>query len=69
MAGGTKVLTDGLVDVIFMETIIMPTYEGQSSIKEYLDLLQGYGMELYGYYNLSHISGPLRQLDALFVRN
>jgi FkbM family methyltransferase len=68
-AGGSKSLAAGLIDVIYMEIIVMPTYKGQSRIGEYFELLQSYGMSLHGIYNLSHVSGRLRQLDAIFVRS
>lgn len=67
--GARRCFAEGLIDVIYMEIIIMPTYNGQHRIGEYMGFLEANNMMLYGMYNFSHASGRLRQIDAIFVRH
>ena len=67
LEGGANALVAGLIDVIYMELILMPTYKEQRSLAYYLQFLERNGMKLFGLYNLSHIRGRIRQLDAIFV--
>jgi FkbM family methyltransferase len=67
LKGGANTLGKGLVDIVYMEIITLPTYKEQWRLSEYLNFLEGFGMMLYSIYNLSHVSGQLRQVDAIFV--
>jgi FkbM family methyltransferase len=69
LQGAANALADGRVDVIYMEIILVPTYERQWRLAEYLDFLEARNLKLYGVYNLSHAAGRLRQIDAIFVRD
>jgi FkbM family methyltransferase len=59
-------LKQGKVNLLYLEIIIMPTYQNQHTISEYLHLLYEAGFELFNIYNLSSVNGQLRQVDALF---
>lgn len=66
---GTKeLLKSGGVDFVFLELILMPTYNNQAALSAYFHLLEETGFELHNLYNLSSIHGQLRQVDALFKR-
>jgi FkbM family methyltransferase len=67
--GAQGALNGGLIDVIYMEIIVMPTYRKQQRLSYYLNMLESNKMNLYGIYNLSYTSGQLRQIDAIFIRD
>jgi FkbM family methyltransferase len=69
LQGAAGVLRAGLIDLLYMEIITMPTYRGQRSLAYYLEFLDKNQMTLFGIYNLSFIGGQIRQLDAIFVRS
>lgn len=66
--GAKKLLQNGAVDYVYLELILMPTYEQQEPFSQYLTLMEETGFELHNLYNLSSIHGQLRQVDALFKR-
>lgn len=58
------------VKVIYMEIIILPTYQKQKSLDEILALMRSNNFSLYNLYNFSYDSfGSLRQVDAIFINN
>jgi hypothetical protein len=67
--GGKNAFAKGVLDVIYMEIITLPTYKQQWQLTKYLEFLGDRDFTLYGIYNLSCVSGQLRQIDAIFVRN
>jgi FkbM family methyltransferase len=67
--GGKNAFAEGMLDVIYMEIITLPTYKQQWQLAKYLEFLGDKDFQLHGIYNLSCISGQLRQIDAIFVRN
>lgn len=70
IAGAEKSLRDGIVKLIYMEIITLPTYIGQVTFHEALKMLENCGFSLFNLYNLSVTeSGFLRQVDAIFVRS
>lgn len=69
MAGASEICRQGLVQIIYSEIIIQPTYVGQARFDQALTPFLGQGFELFNIYNLSSTSdGRLRQLDAIFTR-
>ncbi len=69
LEGAEKSFKKGLINLIFMEIIIGPTYKNQKDLADYLAILDGYGFALMGFYNLTYDkSGSVIQLDALFKR-
>jgi FkbM family methyltransferase len=68
LLGATDALNGGLIDIVYIEIILMPTYEMQWPLSQYLSFFDNHNMSLFGFYNLNHVCGQLRQLDALFVR-
>jgi FkbM family methyltransferase len=68
LLGATDALARGVIEIIYIEIILLPTYEMQWQLSQYLSFFDNHNMLLFGLYNLNHIRGHLRQLDALFVR-
>ena len=66
--GAKELLKKGGVDFVYLELILMPTYDQQATLSAYFHLLEDTGFELHNLYNLSSIRGQLRQVDALFKR-
>lgn len=66
--GAKTLLQKGAVDYVYLELILLPTYEQQEPFSHYLNLMEETGFELHNMYNLSSIHGQLRQVDALFKR-
>jgi hypothetical protein len=50
-----------------MELITAPTYVGQHRIREYLEIFDHSGYELFDFYNLGHNNGRLLQTDIIVV--
>jgi FkbM family methyltransferase len=67
--GAKEMLKKGRVDFVYLELILMPTYNQQAILSAYLQLMEETGFELHNLYNLSSIRGQLRQVDALFKRS
>jgi len=58
------------VYLIYLEIIVLTTYQNQRYADEILHYLRNSGFTLYNIYNLSYTkSGFLRQIDALFINN
>ena len=68
LLGAADALAGGLIDIVYMEIILMPTYQMQWTLSQYLSFFDNHDMRLFGLYNFNYICGQLRQLDALFVR-
>jgi FkbM family methyltransferase len=70
MAGAAETCKRRMIDVIYTEIIIQPTYVGQKRLDECLSIFYGHGFDLHDFYN--HIRSPegrLIQVDAIFVKN
>lgn len=59
-------LKAGRIDFIYLELILLPTYQNQETLANYFKLMEEFGFELHNFYNLSSVDGQLRQVDALF---
>lgn len=69
LAGASSALRAQTIDLIQLEVISGPTYEGQKSFNFYLSLLGENGYKLYAVADISaKPSGELKQLDAFFIR-
>jgi FkbM family methyltransferase len=69
LAGAQNVLATRRVRLIYTELIFVPFYQNQASAAEILTHLQGFGYQLYDFYNFAHAdSGQLRWGDAIFLR-
>jgi FkbM family methyltransferase len=69
MAGAIEACRSKMVQVIYSEIIIQPTYSGQMRLDKLLGTYYDLGFDLYDVYNLSRTDkGFLRQVDAIFVR-
>lgn len=70
LEGASRFLEQKKISLIYLEIIIMPTYQEQKYFDEILLLLRRNQFALYNLYNLSYTSaGELRQVDAIFTRN
>ncbi len=70
MAGSSAICKQGLINLVYSEIIIQPTYVGQSRFDDALSAFYDQGFDLYNIYNMSCTSdGRLRQVDALFTRS
>ncbi len=67
LEGAKKSIAAGLIKLIFMEMIVMPTYRDQKDLHEILKLLKDYGYDLYNLYKSLNPEGQLRFLDGIFV--
>jgi FkbM family methyltransferase len=69
LEGASKFLGQNKISLIYLEIIIMPTYQDQKNLDEILLLLRRKGFVLYNLYNLSYTNaGELRQVDAIFTQ-
>jgi FkbM family methyltransferase len=67
LQGADATLRQHVVDVLYMELIVAPTYIGQHRLQEYLAHLDSLGYLLFDFYNPARKHGRLIQADALFV--
>jgi len=68
--GAKNTLKKGIVNMIYTEIILVPTYEGQIPFEETIKLIKSYGFELFNLYNFSlSKEGQLRQVDAIFIKS
>jgi hypothetical protein len=59
----------GMINMIYTEIIMLPTYEGQIPFDETISLIRSFGFELFNFYNYSYTKkGQLRQVDAIFIK-
>jgi FkbM family methyltransferase len=68
LQGASGLISAGAIKVIFTEIMVTHFYEGQQSLHEALSMYNSLGFKLYNFYDISAFEGPLRQLDAIFVR-
>jgi len=67
--GASQSIRENKISLIYMEIILMPTYQEQKNLDEILLLLRNMGFSLYNFYNYSYTNaGELRQVDAIFTR-
>jgi len=55
------------IGLIYMELITAPTYVGQHRLREYLELFDAAGYELFDLYNFGRSLGRLLQTDVIVV--
>jgi FkbM family methyltransferase len=69
LQGAARLIASGSINIIFTEIMAAPFYQGQQQFHEALVMYHHLGFNLYNFYDLSAFEGPLRQLDAIFIRN
>ncbi|HUF71724.1 MAG TPA: FkbM family methyltransferase [Gammaproteobacteria bacterium] len=67
LLGARDTLGRQAVALVYMELITAPTYVGQHRIREYLELFDDSGYELFDVYNLGRSQGRLLQTDIIVV--
>lgn len=67
LRGGRDLLRRQAIGLIYMELIMAPTYVGQHRLREYLEIFDENGYELFDFYNLGHGHGRLLQADIIVV--
>jgi FkbM family methyltransferase len=67
LQGAADLLTQQAIGLIYMELITAPTYVGQHRMREYLELFDGAGYELFDFYNFGRRNGRLIQTDVIVV--
>ena len=68
--GAKKTFEKGIVNMIYTEIIMLPTYEGQIPFDETIKLIRSFGFELYNFFNYNLTdAGQLRQVDAIFIKS
>lgn len=68
LRGASDAIKKGLIKMVYMEVITLPTYENQPGLRRTMNALEDMGFFLYNLYNLSSKrNGHLRQLDAIFI--
>ena len=70
LQGAHQLLSERRVEVLYLEVLFAPLYEGQTNFCELLDFLDGVGYRLLGIYNLNRGNNGLAGwADGLFVRD
>lgn len=69
LEGASRLLAEQRISLVFMEMILVPTYKGQRSLHQYLDLLEGHGYFLLDFYNPIKSKLRLLQVDLIFLSN
>ena len=67
LEGAAGLLRKQVVDVVYMELIVAPTYIGQHALHDYLRLFGAHGYALFDFYNPVRKNGRLLQTDNLMV--
>ncbi len=68
--GASKSIKENKIFLIYLEIILMPTYQQQKNFDEVLMLLRTTGFKLHNFYNYNYNSlAELRQVDAIFVKD
>ena len=68
--GARETIKKGRIRIVYMEIIILPTYQGQKYFDEILLLMRVNGFKLFKMYDFSfNRFGELRQVDAVFISN
>lgn len=66
--GAQDLLERNKIHIIFTEIMVTEFYQSQQPLHEALAMYDRLGFKLYNFYDLSAFEGPLRQLDAIFIR-
>jgi FkbM family methyltransferase len=67
LQGAQGLLAQQAVGLVYMELIMAPTYVGQHRPREYLELFDRFGYELFDLYNFGRSDGRLLQTDVIFI--
>jgi FkbM family methyltransferase len=67
LQGAVRMLSSESIDIVYLEIILTPTYQGQHSLQDYLTIFAAHGYELVDFYNPYRNGDLLGQLDAIFV--
>lgn len=67
LLGARDLLDRQAVGLIYMELIVAPTYVGQHRMREYLELFDAVGYELFDLFNFGRSRGRLLQTDVIVV--
>jgi FkbM family methyltransferase len=68
--GAKNSIKQGIIKLVYIEIITLPTYEGQKYLDEILGQLRSHGFDLYNFFNYSLTNtGQLRQVDAIFIKS
>jgi FkbM family methyltransferase len=67
LKGAGRLLAEQRISLVFMELILVPTYKGQRTFREYLELLEGHGYFLLDFYNPVRSNSRLLQVDLIFL--
>jgi FkbM family methyltransferase len=66
LEGAGKLLSQQRIGLVYMEVILVPTYRGQRSLREYLDVFDANGYWLHDFYNPVRSKSRLLQVDLIF---
>jgi len=69
LTGAKQMLSNQAISLIYSEIILVPTYEGQSKLNEYLSFFDSHGYDLFDLYNTERKGKKLIQADFLFVNS
>ena len=67
LTGAKEMLSTQSVSLIYTELILVPTYEGQKKLHEYIGLLDSFGYDLLDTYNPFRKHQQLIQTDCIFL--
>jgi hypothetical protein len=68
LAGASRMLSAGAIDLIYTEFLFAPLYEGQADFHSICETLGGHGYSLYWIYNLTRgRDGLVAWGDAIFL--
>ena len=67
LKGASELLNRQAIGLIYMELITAPTYVGQHRIRDYLELFDAVGYEVFDLYNFGRSEGRLLQTDVIVV--
>ena len=67
LAGAHELLSSASVSLVYSELILAPTYEGQRTLQDYLQLFDGYGYQLLDLYHPVKRGMRLIQADLIFL--
>lgn len=68
LKGASRLLDEGVIQMIYAEVIFVPTYENQTTYNEVGQYLSEKGYLLHSLYNLAYDGDRLKQADFLFIR-
>jgi len=67
LEGAGELLSAARISLVYMELILVPTYQGQKSFREYLELFEAKNYRLLDFYNPVRSDSRLLQVDLIFV--